>query len=162
MRTREPRREVFFKARMRVDGSWSDVTIRNMSSRGMMLWANDPPKPGAYVEISSPSITLCVRTVWAEDNHFGVRTQDKLDVEAALRGGRWRPAESAAPANDREAKAIHARDVVASHTTSRTQGARMQFGVIFFVVVGAAILIGVATHKLLANPFALVSTSLGG
>jgi hypothetical protein len=160
MRTREPRREVLLKARMRADGNWSDVTIRNMSSRGMMLWSDEPPRPGAYIEICGPATSVVMRTVWADGGYFGVRAQDKLDVESALRGGRWRPADPVA--NDTGCQHHGVRDVAMGHNVSRFRGARLEFGALLVGALGIAILVGTVLHKLLAAPFTEISAKLGG
>ena len=48
---REPRHDVDLPARLRGDESWSDVCIRNVSSRGLMLLIDNPPQRSTYIEV---------------------------------------------------------------------------------------------------------------
>ena len=45
-RQREARHDVQLRARMQTDGPLVDVSIRNISSRGMMLESPRPPRVG--------------------------------------------------------------------------------------------------------------------
>lgn len=158
MRTRDPRRNVYLKARMRQGSDWSDVTIRNISSRGMLLWAEEAPRPGSYLEICGPATTLVVRAVWARDGYFGVRSQDKIDIESAISGGRWRCVDPS-PAQQRRPGA---NDVAVHHDSSRHRGASYEFGALLLCALAVAILSAMFLHGFLAAPFAKVASKLGG
>ena len=84
MKPREPRLKCVVKARMRLDGVWKDVCIRNISSRGMLLQAGSAPARGTYVEVYRGRHVIVARIAWAKDNRFGIHTQDRLDVQAIL------------------------------------------------------------------------------
>lgn len=159
MRTREPRRNVLLKARMRQDRSWTDVTIRNVSARGMLLCSEDPPERGAYIEICGPAATLVGRVAWVRNGYFGVRTQDRIDVDSALSGGKWRqvdpPPREANPAELRRPLAITA--ALARH---RANG--YQYATALFSVLAVATIIGLAVHGLLSQPFDAVAATLAG
>lgn len=157
MRNREPRRNVYLKARMRQGSDWSDVTIRNVSARGMLLWAEEPPRPGTYLEICGPATTLVVRTMWSRDGYFGVRSQDRIDVESALRGSRWRCVDPT-PGMPRRG----ANDVAIHHEGSRHRGASYEFGALLLGALAIAILSAMFIHSFLAAPFAEISSKLGG
>lgn len=87
MKQREQRYQVQIPARMRWDGKWVVASIRNISTRGMMLRTTAPPPPGTYVEIQMNAGAVTARSVWTFEQACGLRTQDKLDV-GALRGSR--------------------------------------------------------------------------
>lgn len=84
MKPREPRVKCVIKARMRVDGGWTDVCIRNISSRGMLLQAGSPPRRGTYLEIYRGRHVAVARVAWTKDRSFGIHTQDRLDVQAII------------------------------------------------------------------------------
>lgn len=84
MKPREPRLKCVIKGRMRLNSLWSDVCIRNISSRGMLLQAGSPPPRGTYVEVYRGRHVIVACVAWAKDNRFGIQTQDRLDVQAIL------------------------------------------------------------------------------
>ena len=84
MKQREPRLACIVKARMRLDGVWRDVCIRNISSRGMLLQAGPPPRRGTYLEVYRGRHVIVARVAWSSDNRFGIQTQDRLDVQAII------------------------------------------------------------------------------
>lgn len=83
-RSREPRQEVFLRARMQTGDGWRDVTIRNVSSRGLLGYSSTAPGRGHYVELRYRSFCLVGRVVWSGDDRFGIRLQDALDVPRLL------------------------------------------------------------------------------
>ena len=60
-RTREQRRTVALTARLRSDDGWYDVTIGNVSSRGMMLRGRALPAKGEFIEIRQRSVVVIGR-----------------------------------------------------------------------------------------------------
>lgn len=84
MRPREQRLKCVIKARLRLDGVWRDVCIRNISSRGMLLQAGSAPQRGTYVEVYRGKHVIVARVAWAKDNRFGIQTQERLNVQAIL------------------------------------------------------------------------------
>lgn len=84
MKTREARLKCVVKARMRLDGVWSDVCIRDISTRGMLLQAALAPRRGKYVEVYRGRHVVVARVVWSTDHRFGIHTQDRLNVRTIL------------------------------------------------------------------------------
>jgi hypothetical protein len=166
-RPREPRRKVLIHARMRSGGAWTDVCIRNLSSRGMLLQTANPPDPGTYVEILRGDQIVIGRAIWAGEHRFGVRTQACIDMDAIIRepvavrgpristpGGRSIP--------DRRAD-IRRPQPVAIHEQverSRRISAVLQFGFIIAASLGAAILGAITVHDILSKPLQIVSAHL--
>ncbi|VVT25106.1 conserved hypothetical protein [Sphingomonas sp. EC-HK361] len=166
MKEREPRRRVLVKARMRLGNDWSDVSIQNVSSRGLMARAGGAaPQQGAYIEIRKATIVIVARAVWVKGQMFGVRTQDSLDIEGLL--------QSAADQNkqvaNRGAGKVERRDPqrLASDIAARTERSRalarsMQF-IVFVGVIGVAgWLLVDALSGALASPLAVVRSALAG
>ena len=84
MNPREQRLKCMIKARMRLDGVWKDVCIRNISSRGMLLQAGSPPPRSTYVEVYRGRHVIVARVAWSKDTRFGIHTQERLDVSSII------------------------------------------------------------------------------
>lgn len=149
---------------MRSDDGWSDVTMRNVSSRGMLLFASKAPDKGRYIEIRKGDHAMVCRVMWTEGAEFGVLSQDRLDVEAIVdavcrpatdrvregllveRRGRGRPVDTVSIARRAE--------------RNRFIGAAMQFGMIAAGGLAAAVFVTAAAKETLAKPLALISRHL--
>ena len=80
MKTRKPRVAVIFPARLRIAGQWTDVRVRNISSRGMLLEIDSPPTRGCYLEIARGRHRYTARVAWAEGRQCGVQVRELIDV----------------------------------------------------------------------------------
>lgn len=83
-RQREERVKVLIPSRMRAGGQWMDITIHNVSSRGLMAGCDQPPASGGYVEIRRGTITIVGRVMWSKGRFFGLKSQDRLSVKALV------------------------------------------------------------------------------
>ena len=88
MRGREPRCAVCIPARMFADATWIDVTIRNVSSRGMLLETSAPLKRGTYLEVRRGSAVIIARAVWTSGQALGAQTQDIILLDRLIKGSR--------------------------------------------------------------------------
>jgi len=79
---REQRKTLFVRARLRTEQGWSDVTIANASSRGLMLQSPVPLRCNEFIEVRYRHVCIVGRIVWAGGSRCGVRTQDSVDVAA--------------------------------------------------------------------------------
>src|SRR5690349_1803152 len=79
---REPRRKVMIRATMRAGGPRTDVCIRDISSRGMMIQASAPPPRGTFVDVDCAGQQIVGLVVWRKAHRFGVQTRDRLNVRA--------------------------------------------------------------------------------
>lgn len=84
LKPREERKTVFVHARVRNDVGWSDVTIGNVSSRGLMLQSTAPLRRNDFVEVRYRQVCIVGRIVWVGGTRCGVRTQDQIDVAGLL------------------------------------------------------------------------------
>ena len=100
VKPREERRTTFLRARIRTEHGWSDVTIGNVSSRGLMLQAGASLQRNCFIEIRHGNACIVGRIVWARGVKCGVRTQDAVDIAALLSRA---PAERATPGEERRA-----------------------------------------------------------
>lgn len=80
MKSREPRTAVLLPARLRVDGTWIDVRIRNVSSRGMLLEFTSPPPRGRYLEIARGHDRYSARVAWSDERTCGVQTREPISI----------------------------------------------------------------------------------
>lgn len=71
-------------ARMRHGDAWSDASILNLSSRGLLLHTPSPPDRGTYVEVRRGAHVIVGRVVWAQADRFGVRAQDRLAIDSLV------------------------------------------------------------------------------
>ena len=86
MKAREPRKPLMIPAQIRRDGAAVNVTIRNVSSNGMMLSGAVLPPPGSEVEIIRGGLELTCRVVWSAADLCGVRTDASVDDVLLERG----------------------------------------------------------------------------
>lgn len=81
---REERKALVLSARMLADEGWRDVTVRNVSSRGMMLRCVTPPARNTYVEIRLQKARVVGRVVWSNGAACGINTQGTIDLSDLL------------------------------------------------------------------------------
>ena len=84
LKPREERKTIFVRARLRSDQGWSDVTIANVSSRGLMLQSAAGLRRNDFVEVRYRHVCIVGRIVWAGGARCGVRTQDRIDIAELL------------------------------------------------------------------------------
>jgi hypothetical protein len=86
LKARAPRKKVQLHGRMRTDYDWIDLSIRDLSKRGLMAEAENPPKRGHYIEIRRFDQVLVGRVVWQNGKKFGVVLADQIDFQAVIDG----------------------------------------------------------------------------
>ncbi len=86
LRKRSPRKKVRLSGRMRADYDWIDLSIRDISKKGLMAESADPPDRGHYIEIRRFEQILIGRVVWRNGNRFGVMLSDEIDFDAVIEG----------------------------------------------------------------------------
>lgn len=80
MRKREPRVPTRLPARLKYGRSWYDVTVRNVSRRGLLLELRDPPARGTFVEVRRGKAIVIGQVLWVRDGRCGLRAQDTIDL----------------------------------------------------------------------------------
>lgn len=163
MKVREPRRTVYLPARLRCEEGWCDATIRNVSSRGMLLELAAPSERGAYIEVRRGTLTMVVRVAWRRGRMMGVRAQDRIDVGALVANQAAEPAslpqQSREIAERRCDPARHGEGADAVER-SRRQSAWLQRSVLGACAVVAALLVAGGVYDMLSSPFAAVALAL--
>lgn len=162
MKSRENRRSVMISARLRAGGGWSDARILNISSRGLMVHADQAPSRGAYVEIRKGSHHIVARVVWAEAQRFGVYTQDRLPVDSIANG--IEPAAPTAEVAGKAERRSRPRPPTSAerHEASRRRARMAEYLCAAGFGIAAAALAFGAIESMLARPLAMVADGLGG
>ena len=158
---------MLIQARMRVDGKWVDVRIRNISSRGLLVQTSTPPPRGSYVEIFKARHTIVARVVWSDDQRFGIHSRERLDVGALIgEAAPNKPAGTTAPDAPRHLeRRSDPRRLTAANVTQRLERSRrisalVEFGLITICGAIAAMIMVSTVYETLSQPFNHVSSSL--
>jgi hypothetical protein len=159
VKTRELRRKVLIKARIRVVASWGDVCILNISSRGMQLQAARPPERGTYVEIRRGPHVIIGCVAWTKQHRFGVKSQDVLFVDAIIAEPGDDEVQRRQPAYTPVDRRVRAR--AADGGSSRLIGRALEFACLGCVVAGGALALYGAAAEAFAKPLSAVSQALG-
>ena len=149
---------------MSADGRWSDACIHNASSRGLLVAADDAPASGSYVDIRRGSLVIIGRVVWRKGRFFGVRTQDRVVVQALIDEPRRGAAATPTPTTERRTSArLTAEGRIARRVErSRQMASIVQFGFLAAAAAAAAAIMADEVSATLARPLAAVSASLNG
>ena len=164
VKPREERRTTFLRARIRTEHGWSDVTIGNVSSRGLMLQATTTLQRNCFIEVRHGNACIVGRIVWARGVKCGVRTQDAVDVAALLSHA---PAKRAKPGQERRSAPrqpeARKRPAAAEIAESSRRFARVFDWSIMVIAAGAAgALMAETAWAVLDAPLARAATALSG
>jgi len=157
---REPRREVLLRGRMQAGGSWVDVTVHNVSSRGLMAQSALRLERGGYVEIRYRSQVIIGRVVWTNRGRFGLRTRDAINIPDLL--GEPVPADFGERRHRPRIKAPERRKRSAAerYLASRQLSSIVQFIGLAIVTAAAALVLAEQVHSLLASPLAVARAAM--
>lgn len=164
-RPRETRIPVHIPSRMRSGAEWMDACIRNVSSRGLLLESENPPAPGTYVDLRRGSQIVIGRVVWRKDRLFGVRAQDRIEIDALLNEPRLarpaaKPETTAKPERRSKSRADTDRDVARQLERSRQLSSAIQFAFIAVAGISASSIIAAEAYKVLIQPIAKIDAAL--
>lgn len=164
LKPREPRRKILMDARMRIGATWRDVSVLNISSRGLLLRAPSPPTRGSYAEIRRGLHIILARVVWTDGNRFGVRTQDRLTIDDLIRNlppgseENWqRQSSGEARDTERSGSAVLQNLVLAR---SKTLSRLLQFACIGLFGASAAVAAAAWVGQSLSQPLSAISNAM--
>ena len=160
MKQREPRRKVLIDARLRQGTGWTDARILDMSSRGLGVRTAKPPQRGTYIEICKGTHRIVARVVWADNDRFGVRTQDIIAVDAIASGAEAAAPKAASLGMDRRS-APRQPPPADALSRSRQLSRRLEFLAVAAFGCAAAFVAFDAVRDTLARPIGLVEAKLG-
>lgn len=164
-RPREERITVLIPSRMRNGSQWSDVIIHNVSSRGLMAGCDQCPAIGSYVEIRRGTITIVGRVQWSKARFFGIRTQDRLSVQALIDEPRLAHRPNRAPSEggeDRRAERRLAHEANQARRMERSRSFASMFQYVAIALVGLtlAVLAAQGVYGVLSGASAKIEAGL--
>ncbi|WP_271077326.1 PilZ domain-containing protein [Aurantiacibacter sp. MUD61] len=87
----ETRHTAMLQAKMRDQRSTRPVRVGDISPKGMLVVSDHPPSRGDFVDITIGGHHLAGQVRWVQGRRFGIRTRERIDVQAVLSG---KPAKS--------------------------------------------------------------------
>jgi len=157
-RPRELRRRVVLPARMRMDSSWCDACILNISSRGLMIHVGGGAPNGDTVELRRGHHVIVARVVWRDGSRAGLHSDDRLPVEEIL-------SLSQAPALQLTADVAFVdrrKQPRREHEYSRWRARWFEFASVTMVGAGLAATVFSIVESALSKPMDAVRVALGG
>jgi hypothetical protein len=154
---REPRRKVLIRATMRAGGPRTDVCIRDVSARGMLVQASAPPPRGTYVDLDCAGYQIVGVVIWHKERRFGIRTRERINV-AALAGRI--PPEILIP-HRRGSRASPPAAMRGGGGASRALAGRMEFALVAAFAAALVAGLGMTVFETLSRPFEAISALLG-
>ena len=158
LRPRDARHSVLIRGRMRADGPFVDVCIRNVSKNGMMLQAPQAPQRGTYVEIRLPEDTVIGQVIWSSDRRFGIKTRDRVPVWKIL--GKPSPIERRSGGAAPRMAMAGGGAALRSSSSARATGRSVEFLFLALAITAAAGFMALAGYQALASLTAQVTTHL--
>lgn len=161
MQSREQRRNVVIRSKIRSGAAWRDASILNLSSRGLGLHAPAPPELGSYVEITRGPHIMVARVVWVRGNRFGVFTQDAIPIDSVISDCESSGLSCSQPVSEMGVeRRSTTRSLEHRHETNRALASAMEF--VFIGVLGAsgAMLAFNLVKQAIGSPVAQVLSAL--
>lgn len=155
-RSRELRRRVMLRARLRASSGWSDTCILNVSSRGLMIHAAGSASKGSTIELWHGEHRIVATVVWRKGSQAGLRTEEPVPVEDILALGSGPSLQLTAgpwPQVDRR-KAPRTSD------DARPRGRAIEFAGIGIIAASLAIGVSGMVEEALAKPLGTVVAAL--
>jgi hypothetical protein len=163
-RNRESRKTVRLSVRVRTDDGWIDATVRNVSSRGMMLHSLQPLRRNQFVEIARGRHRVVGRIVWSDATACGLQSQDKVDIQGLLS----QPADAAALGSAERRMHVRSRPpqplppVGERAAASRAMGRAFEFAFVVTAVSSVAAIAAISMQEALAAPLTQVELAMSG
>jgi hypothetical protein len=159
LKPRENREKVMVRARMRVDASWHDVCILNVSLHGLGIQTAQPPKRGSYVEIRRGSHLIVARTAWSKGHRAGLRSQDAIFIQPLLRE-QAAPSPSTACLQPTVERRRSPRCPAQAHESSRQLGRATEFACFGLIACAVGFSAFGTVEAALAKPLEQISLAL--
>ena len=142
---------------MRAGAGWSDVSILNISSRGMLIHSFRTGPQGSVIELWRGERLIVARVVWREGPRAGLRTEDRIPVDEVVSLGQLPGLQLTADdcANTERQKLRR------THDDSRMRGRAFEFAGIAILAASAAAGAFAMVEQALAHPMAMIRAALG-
>lgn len=160
VRPRERRIKVFLRGRVQTGECWADVTIYDVSSRGLMAQCDSALVRGRNVEVRCGSHVLVGRVVWWRGGRFGLRTREVIDLPHLL-GSPLRARATDSKQFKPPASALFRRTAADRHETNRYLSKVLQFAWVASMTLAAGLLLASEVGELLAKPLGTAAVAMG-
>lgn len=157
-RPRELRRRVVLPARLRVDSSWCDACILNISSRGLMIQVSRGAPSADVVELRRGAHIILARVVWRDGSRAGLQSDDRLPVEEILSLSQAATLQLTAGDKPLERRSAPRR----AHETSRLRSRFAEFASVGVIAASLALTLFGIVQQALAAPMNAIRAALGG
>ena len=157
-RPRELRRRVVLPARLRVDSSWCDACILNISSRGLMIQVSRGAPSADVVELRRGAHIILARVVWRDGSRAGLQSDDRLPVEEILSLSQAATLQLTAGDKPVERRSAPRR----AHETSRLRARFAEFASVGVIAASLALTLFGIVQQALATPMNAIRAALGG
>jgi hypothetical protein len=157
-RPRELRRRVVLPARLRVDSSWCDACILNISSRGLMIQVSRGAPSADVVELRRGAHIILARVVWRDGSRAGLQSDDRLPVEEILSLSQAATLQLTAGDKPVERRGAPRR----AHETSRQRARFAEFASVGVIAASLALTLFGIVQQALATPMNAIRAALGG
>ena len=135
------------------------ASIRNVSTRGMMLRMPQPPRPGTYVEIETGASAIAARAVWTAGQSCGLHSRERFDL-ASVGKSRGKPTlKTALRPQARQVQRRLTMEEMASN--NRLTSNFFQYLTFAAVGIAAASSLGWEVYHVLSAPMATIHHTLG-
>lgn len=146
-------------ARLRAGAQWSDVSILNISSRGMMIHSGRAGPEGSTVELHRGDYLIIARVVWREGARAGLRTDDRLPVEDIMVAGNTGSLRLVAY----EGALVERRKIPRTFADeARIRGRLLEFAGVGAIALCLAFAIWALAEQALSGPMARIDAALSG
>jgi hypothetical protein len=154
---------------MRSGAAWTDIVIKSMSVRELTAETTQPPRRGSFVEIRRGTQVIIGCVIWSEAERFGVRAQDRIDIDAVVTEPRLasRPARNSDAASGGEERRHDperrgAENIAEGAEQSRRRSAALQFVIVVSLGGIAAAVLASAVYDALSVPLSVIGSRLVG
>ena len=157
-RPRELRRRVLLTARMRTSAGWSDACILNVSSRGLLINANQTVVQGSNIELRHREHVIAARVVWRSGSRAGLHAEDWVPVDEILILSRSSILQLTAGGSAQ----VERRKQPRTHDDSRLLGRTIEFASIAIIAITLSCGLYSLVAEALGEPMARIRIALGG
>lgn len=143
---------------MRVDSSWCDACILNISSRGLMIHVSRGVPRTETVELRRGAHVILARVVWRDGSRAGLQAEQRLPVEEILSLSQAATLQLTAGNKFVERRSTPRR----AHETSRQRARLVEFASVGVFAASLALTLFGIVQQALATPMNAIRAALGG
>jgi len=147
------------RARMRAAAGWSDASILNISSRGMMINATPAALNSKEVELWHGGHVIVATVVWRQGSRAGLRAEDAIPVDEIMALSRSPGLQLTAA---EQWPRVERRKRPRSNDQNSVRGRLVEFAGVTFIGLSLAAGAFALIEQAFAKPLGLVRASLGG